>query len=61
MRALGRRRGRRRERRRERRGERRDNSTLLERVLLSGGSVPPFANGRVVGRVLELQAEREQP
>ena len=40
--------GRRRERRRERRGERRDNSTLLERVLLSGGSVPPFANGRVV-------------
>ena len=35
--------------------------TLLERVLLSGGSVPPFANGRVVGRVLELQAEREQP
>ena len=51
-----------RERRGERRGgERRDNSTLLERVLLSGGSVPPFANGRVVGRVLELQAEREQP
>lgn len=40
----------------ERRGERRGNSSLLERVLLSGGSVPPFANGRVVGRVLELQA-----
>ena len=47
-------------RRGERRGERRDNSTLLERVLLSGGSVPPFANGRVVGRVLELQAELER-
>ena len=30
---------------------RRSNSTLLERVLLSGGSVPPFANGRVVETV----------
>ena len=35
---------------------RRSNSTLLERVLLSGGSVPPFANGRVVERVANQEA-----
>ena len=29
---------------------RRSNSTLLERVLLGGVSVPPFANGRVVNQ-----------
>ena len=39
------------------RGRRRKgNSTLLERVLLSGGSVPPFANGRVVERAVSEEA-----
>ena len=35
---------------------RKSNSTLLERVLLSGGSVPPFANGRVVERAVSEEA-----
>ena len=42
------------------RGRRRKgNSTLLERVLLSGGSVPPFANGRVVEGVVERVVSEE--
>ena len=38
---------------------RRSNSTLLERVLLSGRSVPPFANGKVVVKQEEAQAQNE--